>query len=338
MSPVERVTALMRGLPYDRPPYGMACCTLGASLTDTPVEEYYSSPARYVRGQEAVCELLDPDIVFTPFVFAFEAAAYGAALAPQKNSVPNVRKPPFPNAEEALAAGNPELGFDRYLDFLVESARVCSETFGQDRIIAAPIVSPTDLPALLIGIEEWIDTLLFKPDEAAGLFSKALRHFKILSSAYSAAGVSILVLPMMFANPRILDERFLRRTSLPILEAALRECPLPVVLHHGGTEFAERIGLYRGLPNLAGFAIGPKDSFPRARELAGPEAILLGNILGPSFDAYSRDFLKASLTALLKELRSDRRWIFTNSGAEVPAWTPPDRLTLVRDILQGRNA
>ncbi|HOX13186.1 MAG TPA: uroporphyrinogen decarboxylase family protein [Spirochaetia bacterium] len=338
MKPVERVTALFRGEPYDRPPYGLACCTLGASLTSTPVGEYYGDPALYARGQGAVCDLLDPDIVFTPFVFAFEAAAFGAALAPQKDSVPNVRQPPFRTAEDALTGRDPKPGSDRYLDFLVDSSVACSKAFGTERIVAAPIVAPTDLPALLVGIEEWIETLLFRSDVAERLFSKALDHFRSLSEAYRNAGVSILVMPMMFANPRILDERNIRRSALPVLESALRDCPLPVVLHHGGTAFADRIGLYTGLPGLAGFAIGAQDSFSRARELAGPEAVLLGNILGPCFDAYSRDFLSGALRALVEAQRGDRRWIFANSGAELPAWTPPDRLTLVRDILQGRGS
>lgn len=338
MKPAERVTALLRGEPYDRPPYGLVCCTMGASLTSTPVEDYYADPALYVRGQKAVRDLLDPDIVFTPFVFAFEAAAFGAVLAPQKDSVPNVRQPPFRAAVDALAGRNPKPGSDRYLDYLVGSSKACAEAFGAERIVAAPIVAPTDLPALLVGIEEWIDTLLFRPEEAAGLFSKALDHFRSLSAAYRTAGVSILVMPMMFANPRILDERIIRESALPVLESALRDCPLPVILHHGRTAFAERIGLYTGLPGLAGFAIGAQDSFSRARELAGPEAVLLGNILGPCFDAYSRDFLSAALRALMERQKDDRRWIFTNSGAELPAWTPPDRLTLVRDILQGRGA
>ncbi len=338
MKPAERVTALLRGEPYDRPPYGLACCTLGASLTSTPVEDYYADPALYARGQSAVCDLLDPDIVFTPFVFAFEAAAFGAVLAPQKDSVPNVRQPPFRSASDALAGRDPKPGSDRYLDFLVDSCKACADAFGTERIVAAPIVAPTDLPALLVGIEEWIDTLLFRPEEADKLFKKALEHFRTLVEAYRTAGVSILVMPMMFANPRILDERSIRRTALPVLESALRACPLPVVLHHGGTSFAERIGLYTGLPGIAGFAIGAQDSFSRARELAGPDALLLGNILGPCFDSYSRDFLSGALRNLMEDRKNDRKWIFANSGAEVPAWTSPDRLTLVRDILQGRGS
>ncbi len=305
-------------------------------MTSAAVEEYYANPGLYVRGQRAVCSYLDPDIVFTPFVFAFEAAAFGAELAPQKNSVPNVRKPPFRSARAALEHPDSDPGSDPFLRFLTDSSADCAEAFRGERIVAAPIVAPTDLPALLLGIEGWMEILLFRPEDAEGLFSKARRHFAALAEAYRSAGVSILVMPMMFANPRILDEESIRRLALPVLEAALRDCPLPVVLHHGGTAFAERIGLYTGLPNLAGFALGAQDSFSRARDITGPDTVLLGNISGPCFDVYTRDSLSSSLTALLEDRRNDRRWIFANGGAELPAWTPPDRLTLVRDILQGR--
>jgi uroporphyrinogen decarboxylase len=338
MTSMQRLGAVLAGDKPDRPPYGLVCGSMGASLSSCALDDYYRDPTLYAKGQDAICALLDPDIIFGPFLCPYEAAAFGAELAPQARSVPNVAKPPYRTVEEALAAPMPSLRDDSYLRFLIEATEATADIAQGRRIVVAPITSPIDLPALLIGIEAWLDALLFKPEEAARLSERATEHFVALGSAYLAAGAAMLASPVMFANPSILDEASAKRLTLPTLRDAFSRLPGPIVFHHGGNTMADHLGLYADLPNVAGFLIGERDSFSAARARVGADAILMGNISGPHFDAYSPERLKQKLDELIEDRRGDGRWIFCNSGAELPSWTPPRQLAVVREAFQGRGA
>ncbi|HAE23014.1 MAG TPA: uroporphyrinogen decarboxylase [Spirochaetaceae bacterium] len=334
MTSMQRLGAVLAGDKPDRPPYGLVCGSMGAALSSCELDDYYRDPKLYAKGQAAICAKLDPDILFSPFLFAYEAAAFGAKLAKQARSVPNVAKPPYRSVEEALAAPLPSLREDSYLRFLIEATEATADMAQGRRIVAAPITSPIDLPALLIGIEAWLDALLFKPELAALLSERATEHFVSLGSAFLAAGAAMLASPVMFANPSILDEASAKRLTLPILRDAFGRLPGPIVFHHGGNAIAEHIGLYAGLPNVAGFLLSERDSFSAARAVVGSDTILMGNISGPHFDAYSPERLKQKLDELIEDRSGDHRWIFCNSSAELPSWTPPENLAIVREAFQ----
>ncbi len=167
MTSMQRLGAVLAGEKPDRPPYGLVCASMGAKLTSCELEDYYKDPRLYAKGQAALCDILDPDIIFGPFICPYEAAAFGAELAPQARSVPNVSKPPYRSIEEALAAPLPGMKENSYLRFLIEATEASAAAVKGERIVVAPITSPIDLPALLIGIEAWLEALLFKPEEAA---------------------------------------------------------------------------------------------------------------------------------------------------------------------------
>jgi uroporphyrinogen decarboxylase len=334
MNGLQRIGAVLSGSATDRPPYGIVSSVYGAKAGNMDLERYFADPQWYALGQEAVVELLDPDILFGPFVFAFHAAAFGADPAPQKEAAPGVRKPAFRSVQEAAACPLPPVDENRYLSFLVKSVEFLALRFGKEKALVAPIISPVDLPVLLVGMEAWLEALLFDKPAAAALAEKMTDHFTQMARAYVHAGAAMLATPVMFVNPEILDEANIRTLTLPILEKAFAASPVPVAFHHGGTRLSNWISLFSSLPNLGGFILGEKDSFTEARATLGEEPILMGNISGPHFDAYGPSGISKRLEDLVNDRRKDRRWICTSSGAEVPYRTDPAVLTAVRDFFE----
>jgi len=334
MTHMERIGAVMTGQKPDRTPYGVVTSVFGAKLANIDLEEYYRKPGLYAQGQAAVCDVLDPDIIFGPFVFAYEAAALGADVVPQFQAAPNIRKPAYPTVKDALAGlGQDTLGHD-CVAFLIEAVRALADTNNVDRLLVAPIISPVDLPILLVGIEAWLDALLFDKPAALELLQYTQEHFCALAQAYADAGAKILAIPMMMANPEILDENSIRQLLLPQLTLAFQALPIPIVFHHGGNRLADKLDLFLELPNIAGFLLGETDAWTVARQKVGPERVLLGNISGPHFDAYGPEGLRKRLEKLAEDRKTDGRWIFSNAGAEVPYRTEPGVLSLVRDFFQ----
>lgn len=339
MTGPERVMAALSGVMTDRPPYGLVCGSLGARLAGYEPERAYVDPELYVKGQEAAAALLDPDIVFTPFVLAYEARAYGGELASQRGAVFNLRRPPFKDAmgaARALRAAPTPLDAEG-ISFLVEAARRLADSVAGSRMVVAPIASPVDFPALLIGLEAWLDALLFSPDDARELATAAVEHFAALAGAYAAAGAQALASPVMFVNPSILDERRVRELALPILKEGFGRSPLPIVFHHGGNPLSRYLGMLGGLPQVVGFVLGERDLYVEARAAVGPGPLLMATAAGPAFAAFTPDTLRARLASLLSQRGRDPAWGFTNAGAELPAETSPELLSVVRDFIRGRT-
>jgi uroporphyrinogen decarboxylase len=330
MTHLERIDAVMAGLECDRPPYGVVTSLYGARAGGYSLDDYYTDPQLYVRGQAAVDQILAPDILFGPFLFAYHAAAFGAELALQHDGAPTVRRPPFRSVSEAVAMDLPDIAMDRWLSFLVDAVSLLAERFGHEHVIVAPIVSPVDLPVLLVGMEAWLEALLFDKPAAAALAERMIGHFKAMADAYFKAGAQLLASPMVFASPEILDDSSVRTLTLPILARAFGSLSGPIALHHGGLRMAHRLQLFADLPNLAGYILGEQDSFAEARQILGDGPLLMGNISGPHFDTYGPEGVRQRLAALARNRQGDRRWICTSSGAELPYGTDPAVLTAVR--------
>jgi hypothetical protein len=133
--------------------------------------------------------------------------------------------------------------------------------------VAAPIAAPSDLPILLMGMENWLQVLLFEPELAEAWSTLALDHFEALAAAYFKAGASFLVTPVMMVNPALVDSGMSKRLILPLLREAFARLGGPIVFHHGGNRIAKCIGNLKDLPNVAGFVVDEGDSLSAVRRL-----------------------------------------------------------------------
>ena len=71
-----------------------------AGLTGCPLEQYYNDPAAYARGQAAVRETFQPDVLFGPLVVAALAEAFGSRVRYSDKVAPVVSAPAIGSAAE----------------------------------------------------------------------------------------------------------------------------------------------------------------------------------------------------------------------------------------------
>lgn len=329
MTGMERVLCALRGEPADRRAFTLATSLYGARLSGCPIREYYSSPMRYLEGQREVVHLLDPDIVFSPFALPFEALAYGGEGIWLDNFPPNVRKPPFREHDEVKPLGD-DLLRSSGVAYLIESTRLLAGEFGPEKPVCAVVTAPVDLPALLLGIETWLEVLLFEPERAARLMNLATDHFLRLSGACFAAGAAFVAVPVMFANLRLVTPALLEKAILPELARAFGEAKGPLVYHHGGNRILDHLGLYATLPGVAGFLFDPRDDLARARETLGPGRLMLGNVNGPGLARMQPGDAYASVSSILADRALDRNFVLASAHADIPFDTNPDTLLAVR--------
>jgi uroporphyrinogen decarboxylase len=330
MNSMERIGAILSGGQPDRRAFALTLSLYGARLTGQDAGSYFSDPALYAAGQRAVVDLCEPDVLFGPFAFSMEAKAFGAATTQLPDAPPLVSRPALKSAKDIADLDRPEVELDANLRFLVDSVAAVVADQGGTRPVAAPIAAPTDLPILLMGMENWLQTLLFEPELAAAWSTLALDHFEALAAAYFKAGASFLVTPVMMVNPVFVDSGMSKRLIVPLLRDAFARLGGPIVFHHGGNRIAKCIGILKDLPNLAGFVVDEGDSLSAVRRTLGPEILMLGNLSGPHCSRRTTEDVQKRVRTILANRDGDAKFILATTGADIPYDTDPEVLEGIR--------
>lgn len=338
MTSMERVIAALQGTESDRRAFTMTLSLYGAKLIGCPLTEYYTSPDRYLEGQIAVFDQCRPDILFTPFALAPEAQAFGSEIFYLHKSPPNVRKPFIRNPGEIEKIKVPDIGRDKGLRYLQSSARLLSEHFKGTVAICGVLASPLDLPAVIMGVENWLELLLFDREKASAVISLMAEYFVTMANSMFDNGIHFIAMPMMFSNPRLVFEKTVTEIVVPALTDIFSKLKGPVVFHHGGNPLAGYLPLYRTIPNIAGFALDQRDDFSEARKNVGDDTLLLGNLEGPTLGLVTTEHALERAEKILEDRKDDRHFIFATSCADVAWDTPMATITGIYNLMQHYGA
>ncbi len=333
MLPIERVFNRLQGKPVDNIPYAPLTPLIGARLISCPLKEYYSIPEKYDQGQAAVNDAFEPDILFSPFGLVIEAEAFGSKAVYFEKSPPNLRIPAITEAGDIDKIRIPDIENHPRLTYLRESTRLLAKRYKDQIPIAAICSSPTELPALIMGIENWIDTLLFHPAAARRLMELTSRHFVDFANALLTDGASCIFTPASFSNPLIITHRIAKNVLVPVLRENYARINGPIVFHHGGARLIPFLELLHNLPNVAGFVIDPRDSFDEARGIMGAGPAIMGNLNGPLLLKNSPQTIESRCLRILENRKADTKFVFTTSNADIPYDTPIENIRIIRDTI-----
>jgi len=334
MNSMERVLTTLAGKPLDRRAVAPVLSLYGARLTNCPLEQYYTDPVAYARGQSAVRETFQPDVLFSPFAFASIGAAFGSEVHFFANQAPNIRRPAIQSAEDwdKLVLPDPDT-HPRLLFFREAIRRMAAEHQGQVPI-AAVLPPPIDLPALIMGIETWLETVLFDAGGTQRIMDQVVPFFVRLANSLLADGATFIVLPCAFASPTIVTREIAAAFARPALEEALAQLKGPVVLHHIGAPILRHLDLLTGLPSTVAFALDHQDNLSQARRVVGPAAVLFGGPNGPNLGRMTRAQVESECRAVLENRRHDIHFVLFTSGADVPLDTPPENIHAMREAAE----
>jgi uroporphyrinogen decarboxylase len=329
MNSLERVLATLRGEPVDYPAYTLMLSLYGARLTGASLGDYYAEPQAYVEGQCAVREAFGPDLLFSPFALASLGAVFGGSLKHHPAQAPTLAVPPYATAAEALSRWRPEPEAHPGLRYFSESTRLLARRYAGEVPVVGVLLSPVDLPAMLLGVEGWLETLLGEPEAARALLAKSSTFCQAWGRQLLASGATVLGFTANFCNPSVVPERIIGGLTLPELKAWCGDIPGPMVFHHGGCRLAPHLGLLGGLPQVAGYVLDPRDDLREGRQRLGPEALILGGLDGPGLEVMTPEAMDAKCGEVLAGRGGDPRFLLASGSADVALATPPDVIAAV---------
>jgi uroporphyrinogen decarboxylase len=326
MNSYQRVMSTLLGQPVDRLPVFAVLGGYGAKLTGIDLRTLYNDAAAYVAGQKAVREEFGFDLVMTPFVYTAISEAFGGETAWSEYQSPNMKRPGIPAPAEALKRALPDPRTTATLSVVLEVTRRLAEIYKEQVPIIGVLPGPGIMPSLVIGLEQWMETLLFEPELAQELLEHLTPFFVTWANALLAAGADCLVVTEGMASAEIAPRELFAERFLPLLSSAFSLINGPKVMHSTGGRIIHALDLLIDLPGLAGVAIGAKESLAEARRIAGPDMNLIGNLDNISFPAVSAETIHGRCIACIREAAAAGHYILSNAGADIPLSTPPENL------------
>ncbi len=331
MTGLERVLAAVRGERPDQPAVSMTLSLYGSRLTGCPLTAYYTRPDCYAEGQQAIKETFDADILFTPFTLASIGEAFGSRIVYFDHSPPNVAEPGCTSGVQAAKCAQYADIEENGMTYLLESARLLAAKHGKNTAIGGVFLSPVDLPPLLMGMEGWLNTLLFEEREARRILEGMSRFFVEAANALFDNGIHLLVLPLAFCNPRVLTPGMVDRMVMPVLMDAFADVKGPIMLHHVGLPITPFLGSLTQLPQVVGYVLDSTDSFEKARKAVGNQPVLMGNVDGPTLYRKNPDGIRDTCRKLYVEREHDPHFLLATSGADIPLQTPMEHIQALKE-------
>jgi len=326
MNSLQRVMGVVTGQPVDRPPVFAVLGAYAARSSGVPMRTLYEDAATHVRGQLALRAEFGFDLVIAPFDFPAIGEAFGGQTAWFDHQAPNLRRPAVESAAEALALTwpSPDAEVGR-LQVCPRAAEALATACGSETPVFGILPGPGGFPALIMGMEAWINTLLFDPGRARELLARAVEWLAGWASRLVSAGVTALIMPEAAACSDVLPRAlFLDTLEAPLL-SLLPRLGAPVVVHHTGGRVTHLLDRMATWPIL-GVAVGARDDLAGARGLLGPGKLLVGNLDNLAFPGWSPEQVAVEARDRLEQAFGAGPFILSNSGADLPLGTSPETL------------
>lgn len=326
MNAFERVVNTLGGLPTDRIPVFAVLGAYGGKLTQTDLRTLYRDASAYVAGQRAVQETFGFDMAITAFDYGAVAEAFGGEVAWFVDQAPNMSQPGARDAAAALALPIPDPQHTARLPVILAAVRQLAATYREEVPVFSTVPGPAVLPTMVLGLEGWMETLLFDESSTRRILEWSGRFFVRWANALLAAGATAIVATESFASQEMFGRAQFAERFLPHVRAMFAEVCGPIVFHHGGGRIGHMLDLLPGLPNLVGVVVGSKDDLSAARQALGKHLALIGNLDNLCLPVSSAEEIRARSLACLRTAAPAGKYILSHSAADVPLGTPSENL------------
>ena len=326
MNSYQRVMNTLSGQPVDRLPVFAVLGAYGGKLTNTDLRTLFSDASAYVAGQQALQKEFCFDLVMTAFDYSVIAEAFGGEVAWSVDQVPNMKRPAVRKAADALLLPLPDVSSTGRLPVILEMNRQLADLYKEQVPIISVLPGPCILPSLLVGIEQWMEAVLFDEDLAQKLLDYTAPFFVSWANALLAAGADCLVFTEGMASAEIVPRGMFEERFLPHLRNICAQINGPKVISSTGGSLNHVLDLLPGLNGLAGVISGSKDNLADAQRLIGPDLTIIGNLDNLTLPAVSVNEVYEMSLARLHTAAPAGHFILANAGADITQATPPANL------------
>jgi uroporphyrinogen decarboxylase len=274
----DRFAAALDGKVLDRIPVFSVMLDQGARELGLSLKEYYSKGEYVAEGQLRLREKFGYDNLWCLFYVGREAELLGCRkILYAEDGPPNVGEMII-RTHADISSFEPPVDIENHPAFAepLKCLRILRAEAGGRYPICAYLTASMTLPAILMGMEKWLELLLLGPQAPRDeLLTKCSDFFRRLAAAYRKAGVDILVYANPFGSTDFVPLKFLQDQSLRWMRRDLDGMSMDGFVYYcGGARLGGSIRLAAEQLGFGAFYISPMDDVRACKSVLGKRGLV----------------------------------------------------------------
>lgn len=314
MNSVERVVTVMQGEIPDRVPIMGNLLEQGAKELGMTIEDYYSNGEYVAEGQLRLRDKYGYDNLSGFFYAGAEAQMLGCKkIIFSESGPPNVGHLIIQNEKDIENLQVPEdITELPVFKELAQCIRILKKEAEGQALVGSAVVSSFSLPAILMGIDKWIDLVINGPES---LRRKLLQKCSDFCIALMRALQSVGVDGISYSNP-VGSAEFLtvEQFNDVCLEWIIRDItsvgPEGITYFNGGGRINPMIHSILNHTKLVTYYINPLDDVVEAKNIIGDRGISSGVINDIRLLDWSRDEIYREVKKIMGLGKEGGRFLF----------------------------
>jgi len=282
MTPSEILAAAVNGTPAPRIPVFCTLLDWGPRELGMGAREFFANGENVAAAQLRLCQRYGYDNVWSLFYVGKEAELLGCTdILFAEDGPPNVADFVIKTYDDVAKLEVPkDITAHPAWTETARCLRALKDEVGGQRPICAYLTASTTLPAMLMGMDKWLELLLTGPaDVRDELLRKCSDFFRQEVAAYRAAGADVLVYSTPFGSTSFLGMKRFREFSLPWMRRDLEPGGVGGIVYYCGmAPFNNVIETIRTEFGIGAYYISPLSDLAEAKALIGAQALTCGVI------------------------------------------------------------
>jgi uroporphyrinogen-III decarboxylase len=282
VTPLQILAAAVEGRPAPRIPVFCNLFDQGARALGMPQREYYASGENVAEGQLRMLARYGQDNVWSLFYVGAEAEMLGCRkILFADDGSPNVADFVVEDWDDVARLEIPrDITAHPSWERTAACLRILRREVGATHSICAYITASTMLPAMLMGMEKWMELLLSGPKDVRDeLLRKCSDFCRQELAAYREGGANVLIYSTPFGSTELVGMKRFRELSLPWMRRDLEPGGTAGVVYYCGmSPFNNVIETVREKLGIGAYYVSPLADLAEAKALLGDRALTCGVI------------------------------------------------------------
>lgn len=282
MTPLEILAAAATGRPAPRIPIFCNLLDQGARELGMSAKQYFSSGTHVAEAQLRMQYRYGHDNLWSLHYVGKEAELLGCReILFAEDGVPNVADYVIKSLDDIAKFEIPgDVTQHPAWESIAECLSILNKEVGRSHPICAYVTASTTLPAILMGMEKWIELFLLGPfDLRDHLLQQCSDFLQKQIAALRAAGTSVIVYSTPFGSPYFVGKDVIQKTVIPWMRRDLLPGDVSDIVYYCGmAPFNNVIDLIFDELKISSHYISPLADLAEAKRIINTRGLTCGVI------------------------------------------------------------
>jgi uroporphyrinogen decarboxylase len=311
---MDRLVAAANGKISDRIPVFCNLIDQGAKELGIPLQEYYSNGEYVAEAQIRMREKYGYDNLWSLFYVGKEAELLGCKkIVFAKDGPPNVEEFFIKTHEDIHNLEIPDdITAHPAFKEPLKCLRILKREAGGKYPICAYLTASMTLPALLMGMDKWMELLLAGPvDVRNELLTKCSNFFEKEFNIYRNAGADIFLYSNPFGSTDFIPTKLFQELSLPWIERDLKPVGVVGVVYYcGGARLNPVIEQVLERTGITTYYLSPMDDIEQGKKIIAGRALCGGVINDIKLIDWSKEEIRNEVKRMIEAGMPGGKFLF----------------------------